>query len=127
MEMSVPDRNKFRELDLGQSVLARDFRPNSKEIWIQGTIVSRDGPLMYKVDIGNTVWRRHNDQLRATDVQNASNENDTVPLPCEPLSVTETSCHSQLMYDRPVLIENKDKNDNDSQNDPLVSNEQLTK
>ena len=68
MKMSVPDRNKFRELDLGQSVLARDFRPNSKEKWIKGTIVSRDGPLMYKVDIGNTVWRRHIDQLRATDV-----------------------------------------------------------
>ena len=31
MKMSVPDRNKFRELDLGQSVLAQDFRPNSKE------------------------------------------------------------------------------------------------
>ncbi|KAH3842899.1 hypothetical protein DPMN_116403 [Dreissena polymorpha] len=82
---------------------------------------------MYKVDIGITVWRRHIDQLRATDVQNASNENDTVPLPCEPLSVTETPCHSQLMPDQPVLIENKDKNVNDSQNDPLVSNEHLTK
>ncbi|XP_052219146.1 uncharacterized protein K02A2.6-like [Dreissena polymorpha] len=126
MKMSVPDKNKFRELDLGQSVLARDFRPNSKEKWIKGTIVSRDGPLMYKVDIGNTVWRRHIDQLRATDVQNASNENDTIPLSCEPLSVTDTPYHSYLMSYHPVLIENKDKNDNDSQNDPLVSNEQLT-
>ncbi|KAH3754419.1 hypothetical protein DPMN_162281 [Dreissena polymorpha] len=82
---------------------------------------------MYKVDIGNTVWRRHMDQLRATDVQNASNENDTVPLPCEPLYVTETPCPRQLMSDHPVIIENQDKNDNDSQNDPLVLNEQLTK
>ena len=31
MKMSVSDRNKFRELDLGQSVLARDYRSNSKE------------------------------------------------------------------------------------------------
>ncbi|KAH3815331.1 hypothetical protein DPMN_143853 [Dreissena polymorpha] len=78
---------------------------------------------MYKVDIGNTVWRRHIDQLRATDVQNDSNENETNQLPCEPLSITETLCQSPLVSDHPAIFEKKDTNEKYSQNDSLGSNE----
>lgn len=68
-KMSVSSGNKFRELELGQRVLARDYRPTAHEKWIHGTIVSRDGPLLYKVDVGNATWKRHIDQLLATDLQ----------------------------------------------------------
>ena len=53
---------KLRELKIGQSVWARDFRTGN---WIPGTIVNRRGPLSYVVqtDMGS-VWRKHIDQLR---------------------------------------------------------------
>lgn len=81
MKTSFSDRAKFRELELGQKVLARDFRPSSKEKWVTGIIVSRDGPLMYKIDLGNVVWRRHIDQLRATGVQTNLNDRENVSHP----------------------------------------------
>ena len=68
MKTSFSDSAKFRELELGQHVLVRDLRPTSKEKWVTGITVSRDGPLMYKIDLGNVVWRRHIDQLRAIGV-----------------------------------------------------------
>ena len=36
---------------------------------------------MYKIDQGNVVWRRHIDQLRATDVQTNLNDRDNVSHP----------------------------------------------
>ena len=64
MKMAMSDAHKFREIDLGQTVLVRDYRPTANSKWVTGTIISRDGNLMYKIDIGNgQVWRRHIDQI----------------------------------------------------------------
>lgn len=49
-----------RSFDVGQHVLARDYRGDK---WTLGKIVTRSGPLMYEVDTGEHTWRRHVDQL----------------------------------------------------------------
>ncbi|KAL4008501.1 hypothetical protein ACER0C_002353 [Sarotherodon galilaeus] len=56
-------RNKTRFFNVGQKVLARDYRDPSQK-WQSGTILSRTGPLTYIVNVGaNLVWRRHVDQI----------------------------------------------------------------
>lgn len=49
-----------RSFDVGQQVLARDYRA---EKWTPGRIVTRSGPLMYEVNVGEHTWRRHVDQI----------------------------------------------------------------
>lgn len=73
-----------RSFDVGQQVLARDYRENK---WSPGRIATRTGPLMYEVDVGEHTWRRHVDQLlnaqpSNTTEQPASNNPDTV---CSPI------------------------------------------
>lgn len=73
MKQSVTDTRTFREFEVGQNVLARDYRPTSKEKWVIGNVVSRDGTLMYTIDIGQGIkWRRHVDQLRKTEISGKS-------------------------------------------------------
>ena len=35
--------------------------------WIPGTIIERMGSVMYRVQVGEQIWRRHADQLRARE------------------------------------------------------------
>ena len=70
-----------RSFDVGQQVLARDYRENK---WTPGRIVTRNGPLMYEVDVGEQTWRRHVDQLlnvqpNSTSELPASNQQDPTP------------------------------------------------
>lgn len=67
-----------RSFEVGQDILARDYREDK---WIPGKISTRTGPLMYTVDVGEHVWRRHVDQI--LDVQTKTN---TLPPPDAPLS-----------------------------------------
>lgn len=72
MKTALSSDRTCRELELGQRVIARDYRPTATEKWISGTIISREGPVTYKIDIGNGVtWKRHVDQLRAIEVPEA--------------------------------------------------------
>ena len=60
-------RNPTRELGIGQTVMARNYR--TKEKWVSGVITAHPGPLSYEVSVApNTVWRRHIDQLKETAV-----------------------------------------------------------
>lgn len=63
-----------RSFDVGQQVLAHDYRGDK---WTPGRIVTRSGPLMYEVDIGEHTWRRHVDQL--LDAQPKTPEQPTCP------------------------------------------------
>ena len=51
MKLALNDDRKLREFEIGDNVLARDYRANGK--WLPGSIVSRQGQVMYKVDVGN--------------------------------------------------------------------------
>ncbi|CAB4001845.1 Hypothetical predicted protein [Paramuricea clavata] len=60
-----------RQLFIGQAVSVRNYR--GKEKWIQGIMRARTGPVSYQVEIApNVIWRRHVDQLLASE-----NINDT--------------------------------------------------
>ena len=55
--------SRDREFMIGQRVMARNLRPGPK--WIPGTIVGRNGPLSYVVQVeGGQVWKRHIEHLR---------------------------------------------------------------
>ena len=73
-------RNPTRELGIGQTVMARNYR--TKEKWVPGVITAHPGPLSYEVSVApNTVWRRHIDQLKETAVTpNITNEHCTPQL-----------------------------------------------
>ena len=46
--------------------------------WIPGTIIERMGSVMYRVQVGEQIWRRYADQLRAREeTGTAVNEKDT--------------------------------------------------
>nr|XP_055076811.1 uncharacterized protein K02A2.6-like [Misgurnus anguillicaudatus] len=69
-----------RELEIGESVLARNYRGDHK--WTPAKVKERTGPLSYTVEIApDTVWRRHIDQLRRS----------SVPLDSAPVSVPFTT------------------------------------
>ena len=56
-----------RQLDIGQSVIVRDYRPG-RAPWIAGTIATRKG-LHYEVEVSpGNLWRRHIDQLRSSGI-----------------------------------------------------------
>ena len=52
---------------MGERVWVRDFRMRFPNKWIAGTVVARSGPLSYVVQVGSECWRRHQDQMRASD------------------------------------------------------------
>ena len=64
LELSLSNRHR-RKLDVGQEVVARDYRGGNK--WMPGVITAQKGPLTYEVRIApNTVWRKHIDQLKGS-------------------------------------------------------------
>ncbi|XP_058868762.1 uncharacterized protein K02A2.6-like [Acipenser ruthenus] len=53
---------KDRQFQVGQAVLAREYRKGDK--WIPGVVTAKTGPVSYTVDVGPGMsWRRHADQL----------------------------------------------------------------
>jgi len=69
-----------RKLDVGQAVVARDYRGGNK--WVPRIITAHSGPLSYEVRVApNTVWRRHIDQLRESAITVNPNKDDPVPQP----------------------------------------------
>ena len=103
-----------RELDIRQSVWARNFRDGPK--WIQAEVSDRIGPLSYLVKLpSGETWRRHIDHLRAgldkpsdndtcvnigSDTGMSTDQTDTSPgvepqepLPTETAEVPMSSSH----------------------------------
>ena len=69
-----------RKLDVGEAVIARNYRGGNK--WVPGIITAQSGPLSYEVRVApNTVWRRHIDQLRESAIMVNPNTDDPVPQP----------------------------------------------
>lgn len=57
------DRHWKRELQ--QSKLSR--RANMK--WLQGTVMEQTGPVSYRIQVGDRIWRRHVDQMLSNDLK----------------------------------------------------------
>jgi len=58
---SHDNHSKFRMFAIGQNVLVRNLRGEPK--WLPGHIVDQTGPVSYRVQVGDYLWRRHVDQL----------------------------------------------------------------
>jgi len=67
-----------RKLELGQAVVARNYRAGNK--WVPGIITAHSGPLSYEVKVApNTVWRWDVDQLRESAVTPNLNKKQCTP------------------------------------------------
>ena len=65
-----------RQLEVGDSVMSQDYKGDLK--WRSGLIVSKTGPLTYKVQVApGIIWRRHIDQLKPTAVEHTVEVTDT--------------------------------------------------
>jgi hypothetical protein len=73
--------NNSRYFEDGQSVIVRDYRGKGNK-WTSGIIKEREGPLMYKVEIEpGTIWRRHINQLRDSEINENNIEEPEIVLP----------------------------------------------
>ena len=52
-----------RQLTVGDPVLVQDYRKN-RDPWSKGVIVSKLGPVTYRVQVDSFFWKRHIDQLK---------------------------------------------------------------
>lgn len=69
-----------RSFTRGDLVLVRDYH-NQKKVWRNGVVLRRRGRVIYDVQVGADVWRRHTNQLRRRD------KTHDVPKPDEVLDV----------------------------------------
>ena len=99
------NHSKSHSFNVGQSVLARNLRGEPK--WVLRCVVEQTGPVSYKIQVGDIIWRRHTDQLldlkssplpTESGVVVPNSENVTVgtrppevPLPTTPGSITSQS------------------------------------
>ena len=64
--------SNVRQLFIGQAVSVRSYRGKKK--WIHRIVRARTGPLSYQIEVvPNVIWRRHIDQLLASDSRKMSN------------------------------------------------------
>ena len=52
-----------RQLTVGDPVLVQDYR-KSRDPWSKGVIVSKLGPVTYRLQVDSFFWKRHIDQLK---------------------------------------------------------------
>ena len=80
--------SKAREFEAGQTVLARNLLGEPK--WLRGIVLEQTGPVSYKVQVGDRLWRRHVDQLLDASVEGVERnvESDDCSYP-----VTDTEPH----------------------------------
>ena len=51
-----------RQFDIGEVVFIQNFRGEPR--WLAGTVVEKTGPVSYRVQVGEMLWKRHVDQIR---------------------------------------------------------------
>ena len=61
----------------GQQVLARDYWNNT---WTQGHIVQQTGNVTYNVNVKNSIWVQHSNQLRPSHLPVEIQQDPTIPL-----------------------------------------------
>ncbi|KAF0306176.1 hypothetical protein FJT64_022239 [Amphibalanus amphitrite] len=60
LQMGLKSPAQLRGFGIGEDVWARSF---SGPKWRRGRIAAKTGPVSYEVDVGDTCWSRHADQL----------------------------------------------------------------
>ena len=78
---------KLRQLSPGEAVLMRNYRGTDK--WIPGVVMSKSGPLSYRICANDQIHRRHIDQLKKRGKQDSDrNDNDFVEFTSRQSPVT---------------------------------------
>lgn len=67
--------SKERKFLIGEEVLVQNFRGEPK--WLEAIVTERTGPVSYKVQVNDQVWKRHVDQMRNKSY--SSNQNQAAP------------------------------------------------
>ena len=85
----------------------RNLRDGAK--WIPGTIIERTGPVSYRVQVSDQVWRRHTDILLEHSV---SSQSESVPetemlLPDTSLPQIPQVCNPLMSLCRVQLIDSR--------------------
>ena len=70
--------SKTREFEIGQAVLVRNLLGEPK--WLQATVLEQTGPVSYKVQVGDRVWRRHVDQLLEAGAEGVERNVESYPV-----------------------------------------------
>ena len=95
---------KTREFSPGQKVLVENLRSTTPK-WITGKIITKTGPLSYKVEIDGVVHRRHVDQMlpsKAVMISDKSNEEDVfLPTPVDHNPTTPKPAPEQITRRNP--------------------------
>ena len=68
-----------RKLIPGKQVLPRDYR-NNTETWTQDHIVQQTGNVTYNVNVQNSIWVRHSNQVRPSHLPVEIQQDPTIPL-----------------------------------------------
>ena len=122
MKLALNDDRKLRQFEIGDNVFARDYRAKGK--WLPGSIVSRQGQVMYKVDVGNgIILRRHIDQLKRSEFYEIptrySHTNIVLPTPhMSSEQIPETDSQASNGNNPPPLS----KNSHENVNTPITTN-----
>ncbi|CDW61362.1 hypothetical protein TTRE_0000982101 [Trichuris trichiura] len=74
------ERKAFR---VNQTVWTRDYRKPGQP-WTKGNIVGRHGHVMYVVRVRGVLWRRHVNQLRASDAGTSISAPEEIIHPTTP-------------------------------------------
>ena len=78
---------KLRQLSPGEAVWMRNYRGTDK--WIPGVVMSKSGPLSYRICANDQIHRRHIDQLKKRGKQDSDrNDNDFVEFTSRQSPVT---------------------------------------
>ena len=89
-----------------QAVFVRNFGKGAK--WIPGTIVKIISPRNYEVEIGDVIWKRHEEQIRPRYIPRTQEREPTPSQFSEPrTSAGEEQMPSQLRGD-PSEVQNRD-------------------
>nr|VZI35223.1 unnamed protein product [Spirometra erinaceieuropaei] len=59
------------KLSIGTPVFVRDYRAGFPD-WIEATVVSHRGSMLFDVDVGDDIWVRHHNQIRRRHCSNAT-------------------------------------------------------
>lgn len=94
-------------LKVNDNVLCRNFSEGDK--WVPGKIIKQLGSMMFLIDIGNKIWKRHKNQIRINKTLNNSSFENTSQLA---LSLIESFTHQPIegnfQSDAPVHQESPD-------------------
>ena len=62
----LQNENRFlTSFEVGEDVWVRNYHGNQK--WVQGKVLQRTGPVMYRIQVNDCTWRRPTEQIRKAE------------------------------------------------------------